>query len=211
MPLILALDTTGEYGSLALLRDAEIVEQVALHSPEGYSQILYGALRDLFARHGIEPADVDCFAAASGPGSFTGVRVGLAAVKGFAEALGKPAVGVSNLEALARCGTAPLRAAVIDARRDQVYAAVYNDQARIVRPEVVTGWQSWFNSLPPEVEEFISAMPLPVPSLIQPPKALAAVVARAAWDRLREGQAPDPASLDANYVRRADAELFWKE
>ncbi len=69
---------------------------------------------------------VDCFAAASGPGSFTGVRVGLACVKGLAEALGKPAVAVSNLRAIASFGTAPWRAVVLDARRGEIYGAVYD-------------------------------------------------------------------------------------
>ena len=68
--------------------------------------------------------EIDCFAAASGPGSFTGVRVGLAAVKGLAEALGKPAVGISNLRALSLFGKAALRAVVLDARRGEVYGAV---------------------------------------------------------------------------------------
>ena len=71
---------------------------------------------------------MDCFAAASGPGSFTGVRVGLAAVKGLAEAAGKRVVAVSNLRALAFFGSAPLRATVIDARRGEVYAALYNSR-----------------------------------------------------------------------------------
>ncbi len=81
---------------------------------------------------------MECFAAASGPGSFTGVRVGLAAAKGLAEATGKRMVAVSNLRALAAFGTAPLRATVIDARRGEIYGAVYNSQLELVMPEVVT-------------------------------------------------------------------------
>jgi len=212
MPLILAVDTTGEHGSLALARGGELLEQVALHAPAGFSQILFGELERLLARHGVKTAEMDCFAAASGPGSFTGVRVGLACVKGLAEAVGRPAVAVSNLEVLARCGTAPLRGAVIDARRGEIYGAVYDCEGRLVSPEVVARLDPWLAALPPGVSEFVSAMPLPAVSRVIPaPAALAAVIAEIARARLLRGEASDPAALDANYVRRSDAELFWKE
>src|SRR2546428_315180 len=92
--------------------------------------------------------DVDGFAGASGPGSFTGVRVGLTAVKGLAEATGRQVVGVSNLKALAWFGTRPLRAAVIDARRGVIYGAVYNSSLEEVSREVVTPLPNWLESLP---------------------------------------------------------------
>jgi len=211
MPLILALDTTGEHGSLALERGGALLEQVALHSPTGFSRILFGELQALLARHGVRPAEVDCFAAASGPGSFTGVRVGLACVKGLAEALGRPAAAVSNLEALARCGSARLRAAAIDARRGEIYGAVYDDRGALVAPEVVAPLEAWLATLPAAVEEFVSALPLQVPRLVPAPVALAGMVAQIARERLERGEASDPAALDANYVRRSDAELFWRE
>src|SRR3954452_25063096 len=137
MQVILAVDTTGEHGSLALVRGGELLEEVAMHAPEGFAHVLFGELAALLERHGVKTADIDCFAASSGPGSFTGVRVGLACVKGLAEAVGRPAIAVSNLAALARCGTARLRGAVIDARRNQIYGAVYDAEGRIVSPEVV--------------------------------------------------------------------------
>jgi tRNA threonylcarbamoyladenosine biosynthesis protein TsaB len=139
------------------------------------------------------------------------VRVGLACVKGLAEALGRPAVGVSNLEVLARCGTARLRAPVMDARRGEIYGAVYDSSGRIVSPEVVARLDVWRASLPEEVEEFISGDDLPIPNLLRAPRALAHVIAAIAAERLERGQACDPAALDANYVRRSDAELFWRE
>ena len=211
MPLIFAVDTTGEYGSLALVRGGELLEEVAMHAPAGFSPILFGELKALFERHGVKTENVDCFAAASGPGSFTGVRVGLACVKGLAEAVGRPAVAVSNLEALACCGTAPLRAAVIDARRDQIYGAVYDAGGRQVSPEIVDRFDAWVAALPPGVEEFVSSLSLPVARLTPAPRSLARVIAGIAQRRLQKGEAQDPAALDANYVRRADAELFWKE
>ena len=75
MPLILAVDTTSEYGSLALLRDGALLEEALLHASSGFSSLLYEELRRLLERHGVKLAEVGCFAAACGPGTFTGVRV----------------------------------------------------------------------------------------------------------------------------------------
>ena len=220
--LILALDTTHEFGSLALAAGEETIEEVLLHAPAGFGHVLYGHLGQLLARHGVTPAAIDCFAAASGPGSFTGVRVGLACVKGLAEAVGKPAAGVSNLEAMATFGTGPLRAVVMDARRGEVYGAVYDASGRVVAPEVVVKFPVWLETLPEGIEfiatdfspfrpglagtRFQDAAPV-----VTAPRALAAAIARIAVARWRRGEACDPAALDANYVRRSDAELFWKD
>jgi len=208
-PLILAVDTTGERGSIALARGEGTVVEVAISAPTGFGQVLYGCLRELLERNAVALAEIDCFAAASGPGSFTGVRVALACVKGLAEALGKRAVAVSNLEALARFGRGPLRAPVIDARRGDVYGAVYDDAGRVVVPETVGKIATWVAGLPPGVE-FVAAEfaeGIPETPRVTAPRELAAMVARIAAER----EWLDPAGLDANYVRRADAELFWKE
>jgi tRNA threonylcarbamoyladenosine biosynthesis protein TsaB len=197
--LILALDTTAEHGSLALARGAQLLEEVALHSTTGFSQILYLQLAQLLARHAVTSADIECFAAANGPGSFTGVRVGLACIMGLAEAHGRPAVAVSNLEALASFGSAPLRAPVIDARRGQIYAALYDAAGRLVSAEVVTTLAEWQAALPAGAE-LITATP-----------PLAGFIAAIAYRRMMRGEAGVAAGLDANYVRRSDAELFWKE
>jgi tRNA threonylcarbamoyladenosine biosynthesis protein TsaB len=213
-PLILALDTTHESGSLALVRGCDVLEEETLHEPAGFSRILYARLEQLLERHEVRLAAIDCFAAASGPGSFTGVRVGLACIKGLGEALGKPAIGVSNLEAMARFGSARLRAVVLDARRGEIYGAVYDAAGMLVSPEVVTKFDAWVTTLPAGVDEFIADMPLPVPAgatLIAMPQGIAAMVGRIASERLARGDAGDPAAIDANYVRRSDAELFWKE
>jgi tRNA threonylcarbamoyladenosine biosynthesis protein TsaB len=80
--------------------------------------------------------------------SLTGVRVGLAAAKGLAEAAGKRVVAISNLRALAFFGSAPSRATVIDARRGEVYAAVYNSRLELVMPEAVLRLEDWLPTLP---------------------------------------------------------------
>jgi tRNA threonylcarbamoyladenosine biosynthesis protein TsaB len=211
-PLILAADTTHEYGSLALMRGEETIEESLLHSPSGFAHVLFGHLSGLLERHGVKVQEIDCFAAASGPGSFSGVRVGL----------GKPAAAVSNLRAMASFGSAPLRAAVLDARRGEIYGAVYDDAGRLVSPEVVMKLAAWIERLPGGDLEFVSTDPaLPGAALagtrfegarvVAAPRAMAGAVARIALAAWARGEAGDPAALDANYVRRSDAELFWKE
>jgi len=220
-PLVLSVDTTHEFGSLALASGGEIVEEVLMHAPAGFGHVLYEHMSRLLARHSVAPGGIDCFAAASGPGSFTGVRIGLSCVKGLAEATGKPAAGVGNLEAMASFGTGRLRAVVMDARRGEVYGAVYDETGQIVLPEVVAKFTVWLETLPAGVE-FIAMDFAPFrPGLagtrfqdalvIAAPRALAASIARVASAKWLRGDLGDPAALDANYVRRSDAELFWKD
>ena len=85
--LLLAIDTTSEFGSIALADSARVIEEVPIHSPEGFAHILFDEIHRLLARHGMKLRDIDVFASASGPGSFTGVRIGLTAAKGLAEAV----------------------------------------------------------------------------------------------------------------------------
>lgn len=220
-PLVLSVDTTHEFGSLALAAGDEIIEEVLLHSPAGFGHVLYGHLSLLLARRGVAPMSIDCFAAAAGPGSFTGVRVGLACVKGLAEATGKPAAGVSNLQAMATFGTAPMRAAVMDARRGEIYGGVYDAAGRVVMPEVVAPFPVWLETLPAGVEliamDFapfrsgLAGTRFEDSATITAPRALAGAIARIAAARWQSGEASDPAAVDANYVRRSDAELFWLE
>jgi tRNA threonylcarbamoyladenosine biosynthesis protein TsaB len=216
--VILSVDTTSEFGSIALTEQDRTVEEVLLHSPDGFGHVLFQQLEQLLARHGAAVDAMDCFAAASGPGSFTGVRVGLAAVKGMAEATGKSVVAVSNLRALALFGSAPLRAVVLDARRGEVYAAVYNDRLEAVAAESVLKFPDWIRTLPAGGFEFVSNDFAPFSShvdaaipVVNAPRGLAAAIGRVAWAEFAAGRALDPAGIDANYVRRSDAELFWKD
>jgi tRNA threonylcarbamoyladenosine biosynthesis protein TsaB len=214
-PRLLALDTTSAFGSLALVEGQRVREEVALVSPGGFSPVIFGEIRKLLERHGLALEELDAFAAAAGPGSFTGVRVGLTAVKGLAEALGKKVVPVSNLQALAWFGSRPLRAVVLDARRGEVYGAVYDAALVPVRGEVVARFDHWLRSLPAGDLEIIAcgyAVPsgLGIP-VVQAPAMLAGAVGRIAAARLAQGQGQAPEEVDANYVRRSDAELKWRE
>jgi tRNA threonylcarbamoyladenosine biosynthesis protein TsaB len=162
-------------------------------------------------------SEIALFAGASGPGSFTGVRVGLSAIKGLAEVLRKRVVAVSNLEALAEFGTAARRATVIDARRGEVFAALYDDSGMPVIPEIVTPFQKFLALLPEAPFEWVSpnfdsVRPVLAGTRFEPypvtkaPLAIAGAIARIAIDRK---PAQDPAAIEANYVRRSDAELLY--
>jgi tRNA threonylcarbamoyladenosine biosynthesis protein TsaB len=209
-PLILALDTTHEFGSLALRRGADLLEEVTLHAPTGFAHVLYGHLGELLARHSVGLKEVDCFAAACGPGSFTGVRVGLACIKGLAAAEGKPAVAISNLRALATFGTAAVRATVLDARRGEVFGGLFDGRCAPIGDESVGKLDSWLASIPAGAELISGDIDCPCPA-IRAPRVLAGAIANLALQEFLAGRACDPAALDANYVRRSDAELFWKE
>jgi tRNA threonylcarbamoyladenosine biosynthesis protein TsaB len=199
---ILAIDTTSERGSLALADGSRLIEEVQLRSADGFAHVLFGEIDRLLARHGMRIEDIACFAVASGPGAFTGVRVGLAAAKGLAEATGRKVVAVSNLQALASFGTGPLRAPVMDARRGDIFGAVYDADLKLVQNEVVMPFDAWLAMLP-EGAEIVRAEVVP--------HGLAAAIARIAAGKFAQGLAQDPAEIDANYVRRSDAELMWRD
>jgi tRNA threonylcarbamoyladenosine biosynthesis protein TsaB len=204
---ILAIDTTGELGSIALVDEHRILEEVPLQSPDGFAHVLFDEIDRLLRRHALTLDRIDAFASAAGPGSFTGVRVGLTAAKGLAEASGRKVVAVSNLQALAWFGTKDLRAVVLDARRGEVYGAVYDAQLRAVCGELVMKYPDWLATLPKADLEFItSGYPVSEPATIAP-RSLAGAIGTIAI----RGKAEDPAAIDANYVRRSDAELLWKD
>src|ERR1700733_11570942 len=146
--LTLAVDTTAGFGSIALADANGVREEVLIHAPEGFSNVLFGAIEALLARQAVTLAEIELFAGASGPGSFTGVRVGLSAIKGLAEVFGRQVVAVSNLEALAEFGQSDARATVIDARRGEVYAALCDASGRHSVPEVVLPFQKLLTLLP---------------------------------------------------------------
>jgi tRNA threonylcarbamoyladenosine biosynthesis protein TsaB len=198
--LTLAVDTTAESGSIALADENGTREEVLIHAPQGFSRVLFGEIEALLARQSVSLRDIELFAGASGPGSFTGVRVGLSAIKGLAEVLGKRVVAVSNLEALAEFGTSGMRATVIDAHRGEVYAALYDGAGNAIIPEAVLS-----------MERFVQLVGGREVEWIKTPPALSGAVAAIAIRKALKGLAQDPAAIEANYVRRSDAELLWKE
>ena len=211
--VILAVDTTSEFGSVALRRDGATAAEVQMHSTDGFGHLLIQAIEEVLAKANAPLEEIDCFAGASGPGSFTGVRVSLASIKGLAEGLGRPAAAISNLRALSLFGSAPLRAVALEARRGQVYGAVYDASARMVVEETLALWEDWVKTLPAEAE-FVGLAEGPCAQagvlFTKATGGLAAAVAACA-DLDGPGNWSDPVGIDANYVRRSDAEMYWKD
>src|SRR6201987_4652 len=125
--LVLALDTSSPSGSLAVLRDEKVVGVVSTATGEVYSSRMFRELEFLLGELSLRMEEFELFAVAAGPGSFTGLRVGLAAVKGWAEVYRKPIAAVSALEAVAvqARSNAALIVPVLDARRGQLYFGLY--------------------------------------------------------------------------------------
>ena len=123
----LAIDTSGTAATAAVTEDGMLVGTTTLNLKKPHSQKIMPVIEELLKLLELDISDIDLFAAAHGPGSFTGLRIGVAAIKGFSDALSKPAVGVSTVEAMALpffdsdCLICP----ILDARREQVYYGVY--------------------------------------------------------------------------------------
>lgn len=149
---ILAVDTSSVRGSVAVRDAGSILGEVHLTSAMQQAERLFRSVDFLFEYVGFPLADVDAFVAIRGPGSFTGLRVGLAAVQGFAAAFGKPATGISSLRAWAwQAGVATGRISVsVDARRDEIYAAMFErrgDELTELVPPCLTTTSEWLRQL----------------------------------------------------------------
>lgn len=134
--ITLAVDTTSPGGSAAVLRDERVIGSVSTWTEETYSSRIFRQVDFLLEELALGLSQVDLFAVSSGPGSFTGLRVGLAAVKAWAEVYDKPVVGISALEAIAvqsRASTSILIPA-FDARRGEVYFGFYRREGNLAAP-----------------------------------------------------------------------------
>jgi tRNA threonylcarbamoyladenosine biosynthesis protein TsaB len=212
--LIVAVDTSGKNGSLTLARAnqharTDLVETVALEGGT-FSAQLIPQLAELLRQHGASKQEIGAFAVATGPGSFTGLRVGLAAVKGLAEVLRKPIVAVSLLEAVARTDEHAGRVlAALDAGRDEVYVGEYNDSV-LAGEERLLGRAEFIESVTLKVFTTDAALNDALHAsgrmALLVPHPGSAGIARLAWEKLRAGDHIAPEDLDANYIRRSDAE-----
>lgn len=133
--LIFAADTCCMAATAALIDDTRMIAQTVVNHNKTHSQKMMPQIADMFKNSDIDINDVDVFAAAIGPGSFTGVRIGVAAVKGMAQAADKPCIGISTLAALANnvCCFGGIISPILDARRNQVYNALFEGDGRKIK------------------------------------------------------------------------------
>jgi tRNA threonylcarbamoyladenosine biosynthesis protein TsaB len=129
---VLAVDTTTPRGSLAVVTEEGTAAEVRVTTAEGHSRWLLPAVDAALRGLAVAPEDLDAFAVAVGPGSFTGLRVGISSIQGLALAAAKPCLGSSSLDLLARSarGRAPTVVALVDAFRGEVFGAVYDEEGR---------------------------------------------------------------------------------
>lgn len=125
---IVAIDTSGPVASCAVMKDGAIVHSILMNQGLTHSETIMPALDEAMRAGGLTCAEADCFAAVAGPGSFTGVRIGVCAVKGLSHAVDKPCARIDALEALAMnfYGFDGVACPILDARRGQVYCAAFD-------------------------------------------------------------------------------------
>jgi tRNA threonylcarbamoyladenosine biosynthesis protein TsaB len=124
---ILAVDTSSRSCSVAVVENSSLLAEIIKEDGETHSRHLMDMIKKVFELSGLTPFDIDCFAVTKGPGSFTGLRIGISSVKGLAAATGKPLAGISTLDAIAAQAlpTPYLICALIDARKGEVYSSRY--------------------------------------------------------------------------------------
>jgi tRNA threonylcarbamoyladenosine biosynthesis protein TsaB len=225
---ILAIDTATASGSIALLEDGRLIAELTTCIQETHAERLMPSIKTLLHSIGARIEDIDGFALAVGPGSFTGLRIGLSTIKGLAWSLNKKVAGVSTLEALAM--NLPYSdkqiCPLLDARKKEVYAGIYrcdgNRPERImddiaIKPDVLlekikeptifigSGIDVIFNSEPRTTN----------PKLVFAPSHLwtikASNIGLLAWERFKNGDSDSPQTIGLNYLRPSEAELKLKQ
>lgn len=237
--LLLAVDTSTKIGSLAVLRDGRLLGVRATSSAVPHASGLFSDLQGLLEELCIELKSFDLYAVAAGPGSFTGLRIGLTAAKAWAEAFARPIVAVDSLEAIALqavhlpqvSADAPI-AAVQDARRGQIFGALFGRVAgspELLKPvtdDLLLPASEFVSLVPtwdlPRIPVFVSPASEPLQSALDnSPFAgtkvevvsavLASFIGQIGYARALRGEFVDALHLDANYVRRTDAEVKWQD
>jgi len=222
--LLLSADTSGKHGSIALAQcgpegECTILEVVPLTGGT-FSAQLVPQITALLQKRRFGKGDIDAFAVASGPGSFTGLRVGLAAIKALAEVLGKPIAAVSVLQAVAETAKLDGRVlAALDAGRGEIYLGEYegqgDDNTPVILSERLLTKEEFLNAakgatvVTPDksVTDLATAAGLRVQETERPRSD---AIARIGWRKIQAGETTSAEALDANYIRRSDAEILAK-
>jgi len=226
---ILGIDTSTSCGSVGLIDDDRVISEYLLNSPVTHSERLLTAVEFILKESHCTLQDLDGWAISLGPGSFTGLRIGLSIAKGLSFASGKPVAGVPTLDVLAAqiAPTPFLICPILDARKNEVYTAFYRYEDGNA-PRLMTAYQaSKPQDLVKRVKEktifagdgvrtygdylrdALSSLAIVLPAPFNSPYG--STVARLGLDRLRRKEVPNLAALTPIYVRPSEAELKWQE
>jgi tRNA threonylcarbamoyladenosine biosynthesis protein TsaB len=227
---VLGVDTSTSCGSLGIIDDEEVVAEYALLRDETHSTRLVPAIQALLKEARLDLGEIDGIAVSLGPGSFTGLRVGLSAVKGLALATERPVVGVPTLDALAANlpFTPYLICPLVDARKGEVYTALYKDgqggQVEQLTPYQVLSPLDLLEKIPLQETVFLGdgveaygeliEERLGAKALFAPPHLRflrGSTVAEIGLTRFKKGKKDDITSLVPIYVRPSDAEIKWTQ
>ena len=225
---VLAIETATIAGSVAIIDDsAGLVGEVRMDVKVVHAERLMPSIEWLLKASGIQIDDIDAFAVSIGPGSFTGLRIGLSTAKGFSYATGKPVVPVPTLDAFAR--TLPFCSYIIcpmlDARKNQVYAALYQWDGSVcnkIMAETAISPADLLNKISGTVvfmgdgvkiygkliSDTLRDKAVFAPASRMSPSASA--VGEIALEQLKQGNVADPVSLVPFYIRKSEAEAHWK-
>jgi tRNA threonylcarbamoyladenosine biosynthesis protein TsaB len=212
---ILALDTSTVFGSAALADEGEVVGEIRFLSNASHSTLILPAIERLLTTVRVTPADLDGIATVVGPGSYTGLRVGVSTAQGLALGTARPCVGVTALEALAGRirGLAPELVAMVDAHRGEVYAASYDVDGNPLIPPAVVLPLDYLRDRPAEVAvigdgalRHLAAIRSACPKALIPERSLylAGTVARLAHARFAAGEGRPASDLRPYYIRKAE-------
>jgi len=225
---VLGLDTSTSCGSVGLVKNGEVISEYILNVPATHSQRILAAIELVLQESCCPIEQIDTWSIALGPGSFTGLRIGVSTIKGLAFATGKPVTGVSTLDVLAsQISPAPyLICPLLDARKQEVYAAFYrfekNTMNRLsdyqaIKPEdlvksikeqtifVGEGAKNYREFLLKSLSSLALFPPAPFHL------AHGSVVAKLGFELLEKGESLDLSTFAPIYVRPSEAEIKWQE
>jgi tRNA threonylcarbamoyladenosine biosynthesis protein TsaB len=226
---VLGIDTSTSCGSVGLIDDREIISDYLLNIPVTHSERLLGAVEFVLREAHCSIGNIDGWAISLGPGSFTGLRIGMSTVKGLAYATGKPVAGIPTLDVLASqiAPTPYLICPILDARKQEVYTAFYRYKEGIslqrqsdyqaIRPEdLVKNIKERTIFLGEGLKTYGDFLLDSLPSLaIFPPPSLSvshgSIVAKLGSEHLQKGEHLELSTFVPIYVRRSEAEMKWQE
>lgn len=223
--IVLAIDTAGPSLSVALLQDHAVTSELFINTGANHSFHLLPAIKHVYDVAGKSAGETDLFVCTSGPGSFTGLRIGVSTIKGLAMAAGRPVVGLSTLEALAanmNC-VSKIICPMVDAQRNQVYAATYkigrNFNSEMISEDMLTDLESYLSNLKDKentiflgsgalkyADKIISMIPNSFIATSDFSYVRASLVAALGMRKFYEGCLTDPLNLMPKYLRLAEAE-----